>query len=111
MPERTTSRVGGLHRVGNPEFHGAHLAAAKGEVTQEEYDSFYQDKFGDFEKPLATVKVSAEGTVEYQALLFIPGRTPYNFYTREYEKGCSSTPPACSSWRSAPTCCPSISAS
>ena len=59
----------------------------KGEVTQEEYDSFYQDKFGDFEKPLATVKVSAEGTVEYQALLFIPGRTPYNFYTREYEKG------------------------
>ncbi len=60
---------------------------AKDEVTQEEYDSFYQDKFGDYEKPLTTQRVSAEGTVSYEALLFIPGRTPYDFYTREYEKG------------------------
>ena len=59
----------------------------KKDVTQEEYDRFYQDKFGDFEKPLATVTVDAEGTVSYKALLFIPGRTPYDFYTREYEKG------------------------
>ncbi len=59
----------------------------KEEVTQEEYDSFYQDKFGDYEKPLSTQRVSAEGTVSYEALLFIPGRTPYDFYTREYEKG------------------------
>ena len=59
----------------------------KKDVTQEEYDRFYQDKFGDFEAPLATIKVDAEGTVSYKALLFIPGRTPYAFYTREYEKG------------------------
>ena len=59
----------------------------KADVTQEEYDRFYQDKFGDYEKPLATVKVNAEGTVSYQALLFVPGVAPYDFYTREYEKG------------------------
>ena len=59
----------------------------KKDVTQEEYDRFYQDKFGDFEKPLATITVDAEGTVSYKALLFIPGRTPYDFYTRDYEKG------------------------
>jgi len=57
------------------------------DVTQEEYDRFYQDKFSDYEAPLTTVKVDAEGTVSYKALLFVPSRTPYDFYTREYEKG------------------------
>jgi molecular chaperone HtpG len=59
----------------------------KDEVTDEEYANFYQDKFGDYEAPLDTIKVSAEGTVSYEALLFIPAKTPYDFYTREYEKG------------------------
>ena len=59
----------------------------KKDVKQEEYDRFYQEKFGDFEKPLATITVDAEGAVSYKALLFIPGRTPYDFYTREFEKG------------------------
>ena len=59
----------------------------KKDVTEEEYTQFYQDKFSDYEPPLATVSVDAEGTVSYKALLFIPGRTPYDFYTREYEKG------------------------
>ena len=59
----------------------------KDEVTEEEYANFYQDKFGDYEAPLDTIRVSAEGTVSYDALLFIPGKTPYDFYTREYEKG------------------------
>ncbi len=59
----------------------------KDDVTQEELDSFYQDKFGDYEKPLTSQKISTEGTVSYDALLFIPGKTPYDFYTREYEKG------------------------
>ena len=59
----------------------------KDEVTEEEYANFYQDKFGDYEAPLDTIKVSAEGTVSYEALLFIPAKTPYDFYTREYEKG------------------------
>ncbi len=57
------------------------------DVTEEEYTQFYQDKFSDYEAPLATVSVDAEGTVSYKALLFVPGRTPYDFYTREYEKG------------------------
>jgi molecular chaperone HtpG len=59
----------------------------KKDVTEEEYTQFYQDKFSDYEAPLATVSVDAEGTVSYKALLFVPGRTPYDFYTREYEKG------------------------
>jgi len=59
----------------------------KKDVEQEEYDTFYQDKFMDYEAPLTTVKVDAEGTVNYKALLFVPARTPYDFYTREYEMG------------------------
>ena len=59
----------------------------KKDVEQEEYDRFYQDKFGDYQAPLATIKVDAEGLVSYKALLFIPAHTPYDFYTREYEKG------------------------
>ena len=55
----------------------------KDEVTEEEYANFYQDKFGDYEAPLDTIKVSAEGTISYEALLFIPAKTPYDFYTRE----------------------------
>ncbi len=57
------------------------------DVTEEEYASFYQDKFGDYTAPLRTLRVAAEGTVSYEALLFIPARTPYDYYTREYEKG------------------------
>jgi molecular chaperone HtpG len=59
----------------------------KKDVKQEEYDEFYTDKFSDYEKPLATISVNAEGAVSFRALLFIPGRTPYDYYTREYEKG------------------------
>ena len=59
----------------------------KDEVKQEEYDAFYEDKFNDYEKPLSTQRISGEGTVSYEALLFIPSHTPYDFYTREYEKG------------------------
>ncbi len=60
---------------------------SKSELTQEEYDSFYQEKFGDFEKPLRTVHTSAEGSVSYHALLFFPGNAPYNYYTKEFVKG------------------------
>ncbi len=59
----------------------------KEDVTEEEYNSFYTDKFGDWEKPLANLRVSVEGNVTYDALLYIPGRTPYDFYTRDYKKG------------------------
>ena len=59
----------------------------RSKVTQEEYDQFYRDKFGDWEPPLATITTSSEGTVTFKAMLFIPARTPFDFYTREYEKG------------------------
>ncbi|OUN22759.1 molecular chaperone HtpG [Pseudoflavonifractor sp. An85] len=59
----------------------------RSKVEQEEYDHFYQEKFMDWQAPLATITTSSEGTVTYKALLFIPGQTPFDFYTREYEKG------------------------
>ena len=59
----------------------------KSEVTQEEYDNFYKDKFFDYEAPLSTLRVSVEGAVTYTALLFIPAKTPYDYYTKEYKKG------------------------
>jgi molecular chaperone HtpG len=59
----------------------------KSEVTQEEYDSFYKDKFMDYDAPLSTLRVSVEGAVSYTALLFIPSKTPYDYYTKEYKKG------------------------
>jgi len=59
----------------------------RSKVKQEEYDSFYREKFGDWQPPLATVTTSSEGAVTFKALLFIPSATPYDFYTREYEKG------------------------
>ena len=59
----------------------------RSKVEQEEYDRFYQEKFMDWQAPLATITTSSEGTVTYKALLFIPGQTPFDFYTREYEKG------------------------
>lgn len=57
------------------------------EVTDEEYNSFYADKFYDFEKPLKVIHNSVEGQVSYNSLLFIPSHAPYDYYTKEYEKG------------------------
>ncbi len=57
------------------------------EVTKEEYNSFYSDKFYDFEAPLKVVHSSVEGQIAYNSLLFIPGHAPYDYYTKEYEKG------------------------
>ena len=59
----------------------------KAEVKSEEYNAFYKEKFADWEDPLSVVHLSAEGQVEYKALLYVPAKTPYDFYTREYEKG------------------------
>ena len=59
----------------------------KSEVTQEEYDKFYQEKFNDFTAPQSVVTVSAEGQVSYKALLYIPSRPPYDYYTSDYERG------------------------
>ena len=59
----------------------------KKDVTDEEYDSFYREKFFDYNKPLQTIHFSAEGTVSYKALLYIPGKVPYDFYTKDYKSG------------------------
>ena len=59
----------------------------KSKVKPEEYNAFYKEKFGDWQDPLAVIHTSAEGAVTYKALLYIPGQTPYDFYTREYQKG------------------------
>ena len=59
----------------------------KNEVTQEDYNNFYKDKFMDMADPLLTISVSADGTVSYKALMFVPSELPYGYYTKESEKG------------------------
>ena len=59
----------------------------KSEVSQEEYNEFYKTDFHDFTDPARTISVHAEGALEYDALLFIPGRAPYDLYSKEYKKG------------------------
>ncbi len=59
----------------------------KSQVKDEEYNAFYKEKFNDWQDPLAVIHTSAEGAVTYKAMLYIPSQTPYDFYTREYQKG------------------------
>ncbi len=59
----------------------------KSDVTKEEYDKFYQEKFNDFTAPQSVITVSAEGQVSYKALLYIPSRPPFDYYTSDYERG------------------------
>ncbi len=60
---------------------------SKADVTEEEYDSFYREKFFDYNKPLSTIHSSAEGTVSFKSLLYIPGKASYDYYTKEYKRG------------------------
>ena len=59
----------------------------KSQVKDEEYNEFYKSKFGDWQDPLLTIHVSAEGSVEYKALLYIPGQVPMNYFTTDFKKG------------------------
>ncbi len=59
----------------------------KSEVTDEEYNEFYKEKFYDFENPLKVIHSSVEGNATYKSLLFIPEHAPYDYYTKDYEKG------------------------
>ena len=59
----------------------------KKEVKEEDYNEFYKNRFSDFTDPLRVITSRTEGTATYTALLFVPGRTPYDYYTKEYEKG------------------------
>ena len=60
---------------------------AKKDVTEEEYDTFYREKFYDFTKPLRVIHTSVEGAVSFKALLFIPGKAPYDFYSKDFKRG------------------------
>ena len=60
---------------------------AKKDVTEEEYETFYREKFFDYNKPLRTIHSSAEGSVSFKALMYVPGKAPYDFYTKEYKHG------------------------
>lgn len=60
---------------------------AKNQISEEEYNNFYKDKFYDWQDPLKVMHVNIEGTLNYNALMYIPSSTPYNYYTKAYEKG------------------------
>ena len=59
----------------------------KKDVTEEEYDSFYREKFFDYNKPLRVIHSSVEGTVSFKALLYIPGKAPFDFYSKDFKRG------------------------
>lgn len=59
----------------------------KNELTNEDYEKFYSEKHYGFDKPLKHIHISVDGAISYNAILFIPEKTPYDFYTKEYEKG------------------------
>lgn len=61
----------------------------KNEVTDEDYEHYYTDTYYDYEKPLKVITTSVEGNISYKGLLFIPSHAPYDFYTKDYEKGLS----------------------
>ena len=60
---------------------------AKKDVTEEEYHTFYREKFFDYNKPLRVIHTSAEGSVSFKALLYIPGKAPFDFYSKEFKPG------------------------
>lgn len=59
----------------------------KSDVTEEEYNDYYKTKFGDFEDPSRVIRTTVEGVSSYTALLFIPKRAPWDYYSKDYEKG------------------------
>ncbi|MGV8982900.1 molecular chaperone HtpG [Clostridium sp.] len=59
----------------------------KSELTDEDYDNFYAEKHYGFDKPAKHIHISVDGAISYNAILYIPEKTPYDFYTKEYEKG------------------------
>ena len=60
---------------------------SKSEVSDEECNQYYKDKFMDFADPLLSIRVSAEGIVSYKAMLFVPSKQPYGYFTKDFEKG------------------------
>jgi molecular chaperone HtpG len=60
---------------------------AKNELTDEEYNQFYKDKFYDYDEPLLHIHTKTEGSATYSALLYVPSKAPYDYYSKSYEKG------------------------
>ena len=60
---------------------------SKSELKQEDYDNFYREKFFDFEAPLKTIHTSADGIISYTALMYIPSHAPFDYYTKDFQKG------------------------
>ena len=60
---------------------------AKKDVSDEEYETFYREKFFDYNKPLRTIHTSAEGTVSFKALMYVPSKAPYDFYSKDFKRG------------------------
>ncbi len=60
---------------------------SKSDISEEDYNSFYEDKFNDYQAPAKHIHTSLEGTLSFDALLFIPSHVPYNFYNSEYQSG------------------------
>ena len=59
----------------------------KKDVTDEEYETFYREKFFDYNKPLSAMHINSEGSVSFKALLYIPGKAPFDFYTKDFKRG------------------------
>ena len=59
----------------------------KKDVTDEEYETFYREKFFDYNKPPSTMHINSEGSVSFKALLYIPGKAPFDFYTKDFKRG------------------------
>ena len=59
----------------------------KAEVSDEDCIAFYKEKYYDTEDPVKVIRINAEGQVIYKAMLFIPAKAPYDYYTRDYKKG------------------------
>ncbi len=60
---------------------------SKKDVTQEEYETFYREKFFDYNKPLSVMHFGSEGSISFKALLYIPGKAPFDFYTKDFKRG------------------------
>lgn len=90
------------HQVPDPEKEGEYITEittdtlnsmvplwrkSKSEIKPEEYNEFYKDKFSDYSDPVAVIHTKTEGQATFDALMFIPENPPYDFYTKEYEKG------------------------
>jgi molecular chaperone HtpG len=70
-----------------PSQHDPLWKKPKSQVDPEDYNRFYKDKYFDYEDPLRVISSSTEGSATYDALLFVPARAPYDFYSKEYQKG------------------------